>query len=140
MIIRQEVADVNQPTLDALDVLIKSTDKPKSLISLGQKINSSLGANYKRVILPKSKGTLLTVNNEEFIVDRVFLTLDGLRYEGKTSQQLTERLAPLVDHVKEIPGESKTGYYNFSTGLIEKLSQKQINAIEEEINKQKGST
>ncbi len=129
---RQELIEVNQPTLDALDVLIKSTDKPKNFISLGEKIVSSLGSNYKRVILPKSKGTLLTINNEEFIVDRVFLTLDGLRYEGKTSRQSTERLTPLVDHVKEIPGESKMGYYNFSTGLVEKLSQKQIKAIEEE--------
>lgn len=128
--IKQELA--NKQTIDAFDLLIKSMDKPKQPISIGQSINSALGSSYKRVILPKSKGIILTLNNEEFIIERIFLTPDGLRYEGKTSRQTTERLVPPIEHVKEIPGESKIGYYNFATGLVEKLSAKQIKAIEEE--------
>lgn len=123
---------INQQTSDALDLLIKSADKPKQHISLGENASVALGSNYRRVILPGSKGIVLTVNNEEFFVDRVFLTPDGLRYEGKTSRQKTERMVPLVENVKEIPGESEIGYYNFSAGLVEKLSAKQIKAIEEE--------
>ena len=71
------------------------------------------------------------MNNEEFIVDRVFLTLDGLKYEGKISRQTTERLLPAVEHVKEIPGESLIGYFNFRTGMTENLSEEQIKTIEE---------
>jgi DEAD/DEAH box helicase domain-containing protein len=136
----QGLIEINIQTLDAFDTLIKSTNKPKQAVSLGQKIVSTLGNNYKRVILPKSKGVLLTINNEEFVVERVFLTPDGLRYEGKTSHQSTERLVPPIEHVKEIPGESKIGYYNFTTGLVEKLSQKQIKAIEEESQEQQLDT
>ncbi len=129
---KPELIEVNQQTLDALDLLVKSTNKPKGVLSLGQKIIPLLGSSYKRVILPKSKGVLLTLNNEEFTVERVFLTPDGLRYEGKTPLQSTERLMPPIEHVKEIPGESKIGYYNFKTGMIEQLTKKQIEAIEEE--------
>jgi DEAD/DEAH box helicase domain-containing protein len=131
MAITQDVVEVNQQTLDALDLLLKATNKPRSIISIGQKIIPLLGSSHQRVILPKSKGTLLTVDNEEFTVERVFLTPDGLRYEGRTRRQSTERLTPPVEHVKEIPGESKTGYYNFRTGLVEKLSKKQIEAFKE---------
>ena len=60
----------------------------------------------------------------------------GLKYEGKTPRQFTERLVPAIEHVKEMPGESQIGYYNFTTGLVEKFSEEQIKAIEEE-NKEK---
>ncbi len=129
---KQELIDVNQQTLDAFDLLIKATNKSKNNLSLGQKIIPLLGSNYKRVILPKSKGVLLTMNNEEFTIERVFLTLDGLKYEGKTPHQRSEKLMPAIEHVKELPGESKVGYYNLTTGIIEKLTKKQIEAIEKE--------
>jgi DEAD/DEAH box helicase domain-containing protein len=128
----QELIEVNQPTLGALDVLIKASDKPKGALALGQTVNPMLGSCYRRVILPKSKGILLTMNNEEFFVERVYLTPDGLKYEGKTCRQSTERLIPPIEHVKEISGESKIGYYNLTTGLVEKLTHKQITAIEQE--------
>jgi len=134
---KQELIEVNQQTFDALDLLIKSTNKPKNILALGQKIIPLLGSSYKRVILPESKGILLTMNNEEFIVDRVFLTPDGLKYEGKTSRQTTERFMPAVEHVKEIPGESIIGYFNFRTGMTEKLTEEQIKAIEEESKENK---
>ena len=57
----------------------------------------------------------------------------------KLRRQTTERLVPPIEHVKEIPGESKIGYYNFATGLVEKLSAKHIKAIEEE-NQENPST
>jgi len=129
---KQELIDVNQQTLDALDLLIKTINKPKSSLSFGQQIVSLVGSNYKRVILPESKGVLLTMNNEEFIVERVFLTPDGLKYEGKTPRQHSETLMPAIEHVKELPGESKIGYYNLKTGIIEELTEKQLKAIGEE--------
>lgn len=129
---KQEQVDINQQTLDAFDLLVKATNKPKSNLSLGQKVVSLFGSNYKRVILPKSKGVLLTMNNEEFTVERVFLTLEGLKYEGKTPRQHSEKIMPAIEHVKELPGESKVGYYNLTTGIIEKLTKKQIEAIDEE--------
>jgi DEAD/DEAH box helicase domain-containing protein len=139
--LKQEQIDINQQTLDVFDLLIKATNQPKTNLSMGQKIMSSLGNNYKRVIVPESKGVLLTMNNEEFIVERVFLTPDGLKYEGKTPHQSTERLVPPIEHVKEMPGESQIGYYNFTTGLVEKLSDEQIKVIEEEsIEKQQGAS
>lgn len=131
---KQEIIEVNQQTLQALDLLIKATDQPKNALILGQKIIQSLGDNYKRVILPKSKGVLLSMNNEEFTVERVFLTPEGLKYEGKTPHQQSEKLMPSVERVKELPGESKVGYFNLSTGMIEKLTKKQIASIEKDIN------
>jgi DEAD/DEAH box helicase domain-containing protein len=130
--LKQELEEVNQQTLNALDLLIKSSNKSKSILSLGQKIIPLLGSSYKRVILPQSKGVLLTMNNEEFTVERIFLTPEGLKYEGKTPREkTTAKLMPAIEHVKELPGESKIGYFNLRTGTVEKLSKKQIKAIEE---------
>ena len=74
--------------------------------------------------MPNSRGLLLTRNNEEFLVERIFYTPTGLRYEGKGMLfDPTAALTPLVEHVAEVPGESRIGYYNLITGKIEEAGE-----------------
>jgi len=125
LIDEQKLLEVNELTRCALDELIRETQKPRrSLVFTGNEILQT-NTNAVRVILPKSKGLLLTMGNEEFYVERVFFSPDGLRYEGKVSQIKDSlqgaTLLPLVEHVIEIPGESQVGLYHFETGMIEEI-------------------
>jgi DEAD/DEAH box helicase domain-containing protein len=80
---------------------------------------------YKQVILPGNKGLNLTRNNEEFEVEHVFYhpAFNGLAYRGRhmstTGESVKETIG--IDSLVEIPGESKTGMYNFDTGEIEEF-------------------
>lgn len=130
LINEQESFEVNEPTRNALDELIQETGKPShSLVFSGDEILAS-NTNTVRVIMPESKGLLITRDNEEFHVKRVFFSPNGLRYEGKTSQMnaapTNAMMLPLIEHVVEIPGESKVGLYNFETGTIEEITTSEI--------------
>jgi len=112
-------------TLDALDELVEATKKPVYSVNLGIDETLRADTNSVRVIMPESKGLLLTKNNEEFIVNRVFLKPGGLHYEGVTSNMqatTTAVLLPPIEHVVEIPGESKVGLYNYDTGKIDEIT------------------
>lgn len=127
---KQESFEVNEPTRNALDELIRETEKPcRSLVFSGDEILQS-NTNVVRVIMPESKGLLISRDNEEFHVKRVFFSPSGLRYEGKTSQMnassTNATMLPLIEHVIEIPGESKVGLYNFETGVTEEITADEI--------------
>ena len=83
--------------------------------------SSSIQSSGQPVILPGSKGLCLKHQNEEFMVESVFYTPQGLRYRGyhlSNNDPNVKEVVPL-ENLVEIPGESQLGYYNLETGEIE---------------------
>jgi len=122
---KQELFEVNKPTLEAIDELIKATKTPARLLIFGVDEILQSDTNSVRVIMPESKGLLITRNNEEFKIQRVFYSPSGLRYEGTTPHMAISSNAtmlPPIEHVVEIPGESRVGLYNFQTGKIDEIT------------------
>jgi len=123
-----ETGEFNLITVAALDELIESIGQERSELVFDvarTELVSEKQAQYDRVILPGSKGLNLNRDNEEFFVERVFLSRDGLRYEGITDTHLGHLVKtacmPLVSEIVEIPGVSEIGLYNYDTGQIEEL-------------------
>jgi DEAD/DEAH box helicase domain-containing protein len=123
-----EIGEISSETIKALDELLASSKKSSSEVVFtteSSEFAPDKEAQYEKVILPGSKGLNLNRDNEEFFVDRVFLTRDGLRYEGITETHIghlekTSCMAFASDIV-EIPGVSKLGLYNYETGNIEDI-------------------
>ena len=111
--------EVNDSTFSTLETLRNSLDvKGENLIfDFDQSFSiADKDDNIERVILPGSKGLNLNRGNEEFFVDEIFFSPNGLRYKGVT-QSLDYLLnkatsMPLVSEVVEIPGVSQIGLYN----------------------------
>ena len=120
---KQELIAVDALTTAAIDKLVDASGKQARTLIFGVEKSKQSEDNLVRVILPGSKGLLLTHNNQDFFVSDFFYTPDGLRYKGKTPAYAdsTAVLTPLITHVVEIPGESKIGMYNIMTGEIEEL-------------------
>jgi DEAD/DEAH box helicase domain-containing protein len=79
---------------------------------------------WERVVLPESKG-LMVRTNEEFHVINILKTPAGLSYEGTPVSMLgtAASVMPLLSDVAEIPGESRVGWYDVESGVIEPASQ-----------------
>jgi DEAD/DEAH box helicase domain-containing protein len=81
---------------------------------------------YAQVILPGSRGVVITRANEEAKIIRVFVhPVSGLcyrvEYDGMIPQEELDIIMP-IQNVAEIPGESQVGWYDYQTGdVLEKL-------------------
>ncbi len=95
--------------------------------------NLSADDNHEKVILPESVGLDIKKGNEEFFVEGVFYDPKlGLSYRGRhlseTSDKWTKstrKASPPViiipvSRLREVPGYSKMGLYNYGTGVIVK--------------------
>jgi len=123
-----ETDAISPETLIALDCLIESANSPPSELPLEfEEVGPEyLDAKYAKVIKPGSKGLNLNRDNEEFTVERVFLTREGLRYAGITEThaghlEKTECM-PFVSEVIEIPGVTEYARYNYETGEVEETT------------------
>jgi len=83
---------------------------------------------YAKVIMPDSKGIDIRRDNEEFFVEGIFFnpSWDTLVYRGKYLSKLGLGKGDGIylvrsDLLKEIPGESKLGTYDYETGEIKKI-------------------
>ncbi len=125
----QELNELDPATFGALEVLVQDASQPAQEVVLGvdgQSVSLDDDSNYEQVIMPGSKGLNLNRSNEEFFVERVFLTRDGLRYEGITDTHLGHlvetKCMPLASEIIKIPGVSEMGVYTYKTGVVEALS------------------
>jgi DEAD/DEAH box helicase domain-containing protein len=115
--------DVNPETLNALKAMNETLSHDAEDIASGTS-PIIISKELEKIILPGSKGLNVKRSNEEFFIEDVFFRPDGLFYRGKHASQLslkfkdTDIIVP-VKLIIEIPGESKIGYYNYSTGEIE---------------------
>lgn len=75
---------------------------------------------WERVVMPGSKG-LMVRTSEEFHVQRIFKSPNGLMYEGTPASMMgtSASVMPLLTDVVEVPGESQVGWYNVETGEVE---------------------
>ena len=75
---------------------------------------------WERIVMPGSKG-LMVRTSEEFHVQRIFKSPNGLMYEGTPASMMgtSASVMPLLSDVVEVPGESQVGWYHVETGEME---------------------
>lgn len=120
---------INRETCTALEKIEKSLSKAP--VEYGFEMGAGLEIDTKRyikVIMPGSKGVAIHKDNEEFFVDGIFFnpSWNALAYRGKyLSEKISGKsdgmLAIHFDVLKEIPGESKFGIYDYETGEIKEI-------------------
>jgi DEAD/DEAH box helicase domain-containing protein len=79
--------------------------------------------NCTRVILPGSVGLYPDYNNEEYAVESVFFSPNGLMYRGRRiscngKQFAGVNMSAPVDKIILIEGRSECGFYDYDTGEI----------------------
>jgi len=119
-----ESLDINLETIEALEqVLVSLSESPVNISFESGKEPQPETDRFVKVIMPGSKGLDIKKDNEEFFVEGVLFTPDGLRYRGKHISEKTARYKIFIpiDSLKEIPGESKFGLYNYETGEVEEI-------------------
>lgn len=121
--------DKNSETIIALEQILESLSKQPTEFSFDSEDGLITNANrFEKIIMPGSKGLNVKKGNEEFFIDSVFFSpvVKGLAYRGKHISEKIEKykdaiISIPVDSLKEIPGESKLGLYNYETGEIKEL-------------------
>jgi DEAD/DEAH box helicase domain-containing protein len=116
-------------TIKGLKQVLDSLSEPPVDFSFDAEIGSSLDTNrFEKIIMPDSKGLDVKKNNEEFFVEDVFYSPvhKGLAYRGKHLSEKVSRFNDVVTTIpvgslKEIPGESKFGLYNYETGELKDI-------------------
>jgi DEAD/DEAH box helicase domain-containing protein len=121
--------DINSKTIAALKQILDSLSEPSADLSFESERGFQVDINrFQKVIMPGSKGLNINKNNEEFFVEGVFFSpsFKRLAYRGKhLSQRIPEFndaiISIPIDSLKEIPGESKLGLYDYETGELKKI-------------------
>ena len=114
--------DVTAETLACIEILYAASRTTAKAFELAPS-NCTTPSSGQQVILPSSKGLCLKHQNEEFMVEDVFYTPQGLRYRGyhlSNNDPNIKEVVP-VENLVEIPGESQLGVYNYETGQIEQF-------------------
>ncbi len=119
----------NSETIVALKQILESLSEPPIEFSFHPEENLLGDANrFKKIIMPGSKGLDIKKGNEEYFIDGVFFSpvIKGLAYRGKHISEKSKKYKDAIislplDSLKEIPGESKIGLYNYETGEIKEV-------------------
>lgn len=113
---------INTDTIKLIEEMLKQLFKPPKPfhISIQREIDINEQKQTK-IVMPGSKGVYIGGNNEEFLVEGVYYnpSWNSLAYRGKYVNKKNEpdsMYAIRYDLLKEIPGESKLGLYNYATG------------------------
>lgn len=121
-----KLSDNNPETIIALEQILESLSQSPIEFSFHPDEDLLEDANrFEKIIMPGSKGLNIKKGNEEFFIDGVFFSpaIKGLAYRGKHISEKTKKhknaiISIPLDSLKEIPGESKLGLYNYETGEI----------------------
>ena len=124
-----ENLDINSETIIALERVLASLSEPPIEFSFELEKGLQIDTDrFVRVIMPGSKGLNINKDNEEFLVEGVFYSpaIRGLAYRGRYTLEIAQKFEGMtttisVDSLKEIPGESRLGLYNYETGEIREL-------------------
>lgn len=129
-------SEIGGPTIAALREMAQALQSPPRDLPLeGDEIpiadtggmEAPDQARYVRIIQPGSKGLHTRNGNQEFAVQSVFFhpAQGCLMYRGEPraayGQPASVSIIP-VRHLAEIPGESRMGYYDLETGMVEALA------------------
>ena len=115
----EHILDIKPETISAMEYVLSSSLEPPIEISFeSEKISQMETERFKKVIMPGSRGLNIMKDNEEFFVKRVFYKPNGkLYYGGNYLSGKGEILIP-INLLREIPGESKLGFYDLETGKV----------------------
>ncbi len=120
----QEVTSEHPNTLAALEAVSASANQAETASVFGtDSASASAPEDCALVILPGSRGLKIDTGAvEEFEVEDVFYhpSFNGLSYRGRRHSlkgETSKNVVP-ISALKEIPGESLMGYYDFNTGEI----------------------
>jgi DEAD/DEAH box helicase domain-containing protein len=124
-----ESLDINSETVLALEQILNSLSEPPVDISFEKEGDFQVdNKHFQKVIMPGSKGLNIKEDNEEFFVEGVFFSpsFKKLAYRGKHLSERIKKFRNVIisipfDSLKEIPGESKLGLYNYETGELKEL-------------------
>jgi DEAD/DEAH box helicase domain-containing protein len=121
----QEFYEISSETRNALQNFCGCCSDDMSSFSFESSISRASGDSYVQVIMPGSKGLNVRRSNEEFEVEAVFYSpqVSGLAYRGRYPSTTGETVKDIVpmDHIIEVPGESRIGQYNLNSGEIEEF-------------------
>ena len=110
--------------VEVLKVLQRESFSKRQKVQFETHTEESAGARIK-VILPGSVGLNLKRGNEQFFVEDVKFTREGLRYRGipETFVNFNNKAVtfPFVEDIVPIPGVTKMGYYDEMTGEVEPI-------------------
>lgn len=115
---------ITEEVISLINTLINEAHQPGSKIHLDDPLgNISDHERYEKVILPGNTGLAIKNGNVEYIIDRVFYSpkYRQLCYKGRYLNQNNDDTLNIiwtVQDIREIPGESKIGYYDYETGEI----------------------
>lgn len=120
------LVDLNQETVECLNEMGLSTEVPEreALLEITSSDRDAGAAEvtnrFVQVILPGSVGLDRMKDNEEFYVETVFFSPDGLRYRGRhpSDTETTVKITVPVQNLVHVPGESKVGWYDLETGEV----------------------
>jgi DEAD/DEAH box helicase domain-containing protein len=123
---QDESLDINFETTVALEHLLTSLSESPAAISFESEKGAQKDTGSSvTVIMPGSKGLNIKRDNEEFFVEGVFYSpsFRGLAYRGKHLSEGASSSTTLIpaDSLKEIPGESKLGLYDYETGELREI-------------------
>jgi len=122
--------EIKRETIEALKQIEDSLAETPENISFELESMKQIEVDrYVKVIKPGSKGIDIKKNNEEFFVEGVFYnpSLNNLAYRGKhlsenTSQYNDTKIIVPINSIREIPGESVFGLYDYETGEIKDIN------------------
>jgi len=125
---REKVLDVEKYTLFCMkDLYSASRSTPNQLVIKKEETLPAESPDFEKIIIPGSRGLDIRNDNQEFEVEGVFYhPKEGLVYTGRHSWQKTEdyedvKIRIPFDSLKEIPGVSKIGLYDYNTGEIKEI-------------------
>lgn len=122
----EEPTEVVEATAVALTALTSCLVGEAVEVTFATEQLAADSSTYETVILPGSRGINTSRTNEEFEVEAVFFSplIQGLSYRGRhistMGETVTETLP--IHALTPIPGESRTGQYNYATGEIEEFN------------------
>jgi len=123
-----ESLETNQETLVAMVQLVDSLSEQQHDLTIESSSVCLDSERFKMVIMPGSKGIDIRSDNEEFFIEGVFFSpvLRGLAYRGKPLSKTGSKFSDVkitvpVDSIREIPGESELGVYDYETGELRRI-------------------
>lgn len=121
-----------QEEIDVLKCIKMDVKNPAEKLVITNEDTLPVDENLTRVILPDSVGLNIKKDNEEFLIEGIFyhpknglyyrgrhLSQTSKRWTGKTEQGRPPVITVPISNLREIPGESKMGFYNYETGEVE---------------------
>lgn len=111
--------EISPETINALKVMRKDLEEKEERIILENE-EIVVKENRTLIIMPGSSGVVVSSDNQEFFISRVFMNNQGLVYRGAFSAECIEKnnlitMFP-ISKLMPIPGKSILGEFDYELG------------------------